>query len=435
MTYITNNTTIPGLKIPVQRADISLAARNGFQQTGRIEGSVNMFFPESSWSQSNSESMGAPFGSASPFNFNPVLNMPQSIDFNFGSSGGGGSTTVVSGDSWIGVTGSGSPYTITFDPSGMCAYLTAQACNLGGSTFDYFAYMGAQTGPAIGAASPADSFQIIGDYVSGPPESGYIETVNNGTQMEVLFKRKLFEQIYDGNSGYAIPASQNDVLNFSSEFTSYLTINCTSADTVQWSIDIDQIKTDTDQNLFSTIRADNGSDITANNTADLLSFKYDTDGGDYDNSIVITSDPGTDTVKFKLDMDVVQRSAASTCMVLLTSQVGVSSPPGFSLSITGMKYSGTAFITDFDASTNTTTVTNQTVDVWDLGYNEGAGWVSDSSGLFVDDPAPATITEQISLAGQWVMATRIHPAYDTNNAAYVTSYFPRLKSECAGSTL
>jgi len=407
-----------------------------FNQTPRIPGIVQEFYPEPYGRANNTESLGYGVGgNFGPLYFPPTFSTPGSNNVFFGVdlSGGGGSAVTVAGDgTWITATGAPN-YTVSFDPTGLCSYIDAN-CTTAGFTDPYFDTMLDQSGDGFTASVQGASFRIIGDWVDGGGsgnDTGFIETDLNGSgHLQVLYKRRTWESFYDGSASYAFPTTTSDTFEFLGDGT-YITSAVSSGGSCTYSLDINAVRTATDQNLFSTVAADNGTNIGADSTTDTLTFAYDTNGGDYDNSIVITTDPTTDTVKFKLDMDVVNRSSPATCLVFVGAAVaGVSSPPGFSLSDTGKKYSATAKVSDFDASTNTVTVTDVAIDLWDMGYSEGQAWVSDASGLYEDSPAPADVTETIPLTGNWVLATRIHPAYGGNNAAYVTSYFPRLKTQC-----
>ena len=430
-----NITDMPGYEMPIELRTLKGPILGGFSQRPAIPGNLTNYHFLPTSRTSNGISQGSGFGNFFPLMPPFNLGMPIATLFNFdidGGDGGSGPAVTVTGTApWISVTG-GPNYTVAFNPSDLCNYIDANCTTLG-FTDPYFNTVLDQGGNSYSGSTQPSSFGIVGDWVSGSgpgSDTGFIETDINGSNVEILFKRKMWESFYDGSSGRAFPASSADEFQLLGDGT-YIDSDV-SGGACTYSLDINAVRSATDQNLFSTVAADNGSNIGADSTTDTLTFAYDTDNGDYDNSIVITTDPTTDTVKFKLNMDVVNRSNPATCLVFVGADVeGVSSPPGFSASNTGKKYSATAKVSDFDASNNAVTVTDVAIDLWDMGYSEGQAWVSDASGLYQDDPAPADVTETILLTGNWVLATRIHPAYGSTKAAYVTSYFSRLKTRCA----
>jgi len=429
-----NITDLPGYETPINLRTLRGPILGGFSQRMSVPGNLTNYNFLPTPQSSNGISTGSTFGNSFPLMPPFNLGMPLATLFNFNIGGGeGGDTVTITGDgTYIGVTGTHPNFALTFDESQICNYVEA---NCPGSFSDpYYKIMEDQQGTTTAAAIQGDTFTIIGDWVDnsgGGNDVGFIQTELNGSgNLEVLFKRRTWESFYDGSASYAFPTTTNDTFEFLGDGT-YIESAVNSNGSCTYSLDINAVRNATDQNLFSTIDADLGTAFSATTTTDTLTFAYDTDGGDYDNAIVITADNASKTVKFKLDIEVVNRSSPATCLVYVGAAVaGVSSPPGFSATDTGKKYSATAKVSDFDASDNTVTVTDVTIDLWDMGYNEGQAWVSDASGLYEDDPAPADVTETIPLTGNWVLATRIHPAYGSTNAAYVTSYFPRLKTRC-----
>ena len=431
-----NITDLPGYETPIDLRTLRGPILGGFSQRMSVPGNLTNYNFLPTPQSSNGISTGSTFGNSFPLMPPFNLGMPLATVFNFdidGGGGGGGDIVSITGDgTYIGVTGSHPNFALTFDETQICDYVESYCP--GSFSDPYYKFMADQQATTTAAAIQGDTFRIIGDWIDGSGggnDIGFIETELNGSgYLQILYKRLTWESFYDGSASYAFPTSTFDTFQFLGDGT-YITSAVSSGGSCTYSLDIEAVRTETDQNLFSTIDADLGTAFSAATTTDTLTFAYDTDGGDYDNSIVITADNTSNTVKFKLDMEVVNRSTPATCLVYVGGAVaGVSSPPGFSLSDTGKKYSATAKVSDFDASTNEVTVTNVTIDLWDMGYNEGQAWVSDASDLYEDVPAPANVTETISLTGNWVLATRIHPAFGENNPAYVTSYFPRLKTQC-----